>query len=98
VALISPFAAQREEARRIVGADFHVVHVAADLAICEARDPKGLYRRARADRLGDFTGVSAPYEAPDSPELLLDTGRLGLEEATDVLLDYAEGAFARPHS
>ena len=70
------------------------MHVAADLAVCEGRDPKGLYRRARADGLADFTGVSAPYDVPVAPDLRLDTGALGLEEAGQQLLQFAEAAFA----
>ncbi|MDO9712867.1 adenylyl-sulfate kinase [Paracraurococcus lichenis] len=93
VALISPLAAQRAEARRIIGGTFQEVHVAADLAACEARDPKGLYRRAREDRLRDFTGISAPYEAPQAPELRLDTVALGVAEATERLVAHAEATF-----
>ncbi len=92
-ALISPSAPQRAEARRIIGDRFHEVHVAADLAVCEERDPKGLYRRARADGLADFTGVSAPYDEPAAPDLRLDTGELGIAEATQMLLAFAEAAF-----
>ena len=95
VALISPLAAQRAAARRIIGEDFHEVHVAASLAVCEERDPKGLYKRAREDRLRDFTGVSARYEAPETPELRIDTGALGLADATALLADHAIAAFAR---
>lgn len=92
-ALISPSAPQRAEARRIIGAGFHEVHVAADLATCEGRDPKGLYRRARADGLADFTGVSAPYDTPEAPDLRLDTGVLGIDEAAHALLEFAETVF-----
>ncbi len=92
-ALISPSAPQRADARRIVGAGFKEVHVAADLSVCEGRDPKGLYRRARADGLADFTGVSAPYDVPAAPDLRLDTGVLGIEEAAEVLLGFVEAAF-----
>ena len=75
-AFISPYRSDRARARtaaRRTGVQgFHEVHVRAPLAVCEARDPKGLYRRARAGEIADFTGVSAPYEPPDRPEL---TGR-----------------------
>lgn len=82
VALISPLRAQREEARRIVGRErFVEVHVSTGLSICEGRDPKGHYRRARAGELPRFTGVSDPYEPPDSPDLSLDMGVLAPEEA-----------------
>ena len=95
VALISPLAAQRAEARRIIGGTFQEVHVAAGLAACEARDPKGLYRRAREERLRDFTGISAPYEAPLAPEPRLDTVSLGIAEATAALVAHAEACFVR---
>jgi adenylylsulfate kinase-like enzyme len=63
-------------------------HVAADLATCEARDPKGLYRKARAGQLRHFTGVDAPYEAPVAPELLIDTGRETAETSLARLVEY----------
>ena len=71
-ALISPAAAQRAMARTIVGEAYHEVYVRADLATCEARDPKGLYAAARAGRLPGFTGIGAPYEAPAEAEIVLD--------------------------
>jgi bifunctional enzyme CysN/CysC len=94
VALISPLAADRAAARGIVGDGFHEVYVKADVAACEARDPKGLYRKARRGAIGEFTGVSAPYEPPAAPHLEIDTTRLTLEEGVRRLLDYAEAAFA----
>jgi adenylylsulfate kinase len=73
-ALISPYREDRALARQTVGKfRFFEVYLATSLAVCEARDPKGLYRRARAGELPNFTGVSDPYEAPLSPDLLLDT-------------------------
>lgn len=86
-AFISPFRADRERARTIVGRDrFVEVHVSTSLAICESRDPKGLYQRARAGLVGEFTGISSPYEAPDSPQVSIDTAVLGVHEAVAVLL------------
>ncbi|MNH06080.1 putative adenylyl-sulfate kinase [compost metagenome] len=64
------------------------MHVKADLATCEARDPKGLYRRARAGDLKGFTGIDAPYEAPQHPELVVDTAGTTLQTAQDLLLGY----------
>ena len=76
-ALVSPYRADRARARACAegtGAGaFIEVHVKADLATCEARDPKGLYARARAGEIADFTGISAPYEPPETPELVVDT-------------------------
>ncbi len=86
-ALISPLRADREMARRIVGAErFVEIHVCTGLAVCEARDPKGLYAKARAGAISSFTGISAPYEAPLAPALQLDTQQLSLDEAVQSLL------------
>ncbi len=93
VALISPLSAHRAEARRIAGDRFREVYLSTDLATCEARDPKGLYRRAREDRLADFTGISAPYEAPHEAELVLDTGQLDEALCTRRLVTLALEAF-----
>lgn len=85
-ALISPLRADRETARAIVGAArFVEVHLATPLPVCEQRDPKGLYRRARAGRLAAFTGISAPYETPIAPALRLDTSRLDVRDALQAL-------------
>lgn len=62
------------------------VFLSTPLAVCEARDPKGLYRRARDGQLANVTGIDAPYEPPESPELTLDTSRLSVQECTDLLL------------
>jgi adenylylsulfate kinase len=75
----------RQAAQR---SSFHEIHIAADLAACEARDPKGLYRKARAGKLRDFTGIDAPYEAPETPELIVETGRESIEESLARLVDY----------
>jgi adenylylsulfate kinase len=85
-AMITPLAADRALARQIVSPHpFFEVHVATPLAVCEARDPKGLYQRARAGQLPSFTGVSAPYEAPLQPQLRIDTSRCSLDEAVSAL-------------
>ena len=73
VALISPLRSHRAQAREIVGPKFAEVFVRAPLAVCIARDPKGLYRRALDGQLPDFTGISSPYEEPAAPDLVLDT-------------------------
>ncbi len=93
--LISPRQADRDLAHAIIGDDFHEVFVDAPLETCRARDPKGLYKRAQAGEIPNFTGVSAPYEAPQDPALRLDTANLSLEDATDVLLTYVEAQLAR---
>ena len=90
-AFISPYRADRAMAADIIGAaHFIEVHVSTPLAECEARDPKGLYAKARAGQIAQFTGVSAPYEAPLSPALSLDTGTLSLDESVERLCHYLQ--------
>lgn len=66
----------------------------ADLAVCESRDPKGLYVKARKGEIPDFTGISAPYEAPVNPELTIETGDRSVEECVAELIAYVEGEFS----
>lgn len=88
-AFISPYRKDRELARRAVGSErFIEVQVAASLEVCEERDPKGLYKKARAGDIADFTGISAPYEAPVDPELVIDTGSSSIEESVNILYQY----------
>ena len=85
-ALISPYEADRATARAIIGAQrFIEVYVSTALAVCEARDAKGLYRKARAGLIADFTGVTAPYEAPAAPAMVVDTAVLGAAEAAQAI-------------
>lgn len=82
--LISPFRADRERARRCAPEGrFFEVFVSTPLAICEERDTKGLYEKARAGEISEFTGISSPYEPPENPELLLLAGNAGVEESVD---------------
>lgn len=86
-ALISPFRADREAARqRFAPGEFIEVFVDAPLAVCEARDPKGLYRRARRGEIAGFTGIDSRYEPPVNPEVHVDSARMTPFEATEVLL------------
>ena len=88
-ACISPYRADRNQARITANrTGFHEVYVAADLQTCEARDPKGLYRKARAGELHNFTGIDAPYEIPESPELILDTAIESIEQSLMRLETY----------
>ena len=95
-AAISPFRSTRDDARRLIG-DFVEIHVAAPVEECIRRDVKGLYRKAIAGEIKQFTGISDPYEEPFSPELRLDTSKLSVDEgAARVLgtlrdLGYLEG-------
>src|SRR5471032_3555526 len=87
VAAITPSHAMRSIARSIVGETFREVFVDTPITICETRDPKGLYRRARSGTLKAFTGVSDLYERPDSPDLVLQTDALSIAEETGLLLE-----------
>lgn len=89
VSAISPYRADRERARASIGdARFVEVFVDAPLQVCEERDPKGLYGRARAGEIAHFTGVSAPYERPEAPALVLETSASGVEESAGRLVTF----------
>jgi bifunctional enzyme CysN/CysC len=93
VAFISPFRDDRRLARELLGAgEFVEVFVDTPLAVAEARDPKGLYRRARRGELKGFTGLDSPYEAPENPDIRVDTTRLTPEEAADWILQHLDAA------
>jgi adenylylsulfate kinase len=86
-ALISPANADRAQARDIIGDGSMVeVYVSTSLAVCEGRDPKGLYKKARAGEIPAFTGVSAPYEVPANPQLILDTAALTPLQCVDRIM------------
>ena len=88
-AFISPYRADRAMAAQVIGAgQFIEIHVSTPVAVCEARDVKGLYAKARAGQIAQFTGVSAPYEAPLAAALTLDTQALALEESVERICQY----------
>ncbi|AZQ11833.1 adenylyl-sulfate kinase [Shewanella khirikhana] len=88
-AFVSPQRAERDLVRSLVGeGEFIEVHVATPLTVCESRDPKGLYQKARAGEIKDFTGISSPYEAPVSAELVIDTSEGDLDSQVAKLVDY----------
>jgi len=90
-AFISPYRADREMVRKIMPAGTFVeIYVNAPLEVCEQRDPKGLYAKARAHEIKDFTGVSAPYEPPDRPEIELHTDRLSVAESVARIIEYLD--------
>ena len=90
-AFISPYRADRDRVRGLVPEDdFVEVHVAADLATCEARDPKGLYAKARAGAIPGFTGIDAPYEPPEAPEVRVDTGAQSVDESADEVIRWLD--------
>lgn len=87
VSAISPFAKDREAAKAIIGEDnFIEVYVYAPISLCEARDPKGLYKLVREGKIGQFTGISSPYEIPQSPSVILDTLNCNVEQCVEKLM------------
>jgi adenylylsulfate kinase len=88
-AFISPYRVDRDKAReRLPEGRFIEIYMQVPLHIAEQRDPKGLYEKARKGEIKEFTGISAPYEEPLNPELVVDTGELSVEESTDLILNY----------
>src|SRR5262249_18169897 len=83
-AFIAPYRADRERARAAAPDAFHEVYIKAGLDACEKRDPKGLYKKARKGEIAEFTGISAPYEPPVSPELVIDTEAASVEECVQL--------------
>lgn len=87
-AFISPFQADREQVKSIVGDDNYIeVFVDAPLEVCEQRDVKGLYKKARTGEVRNFTGISSPYERPANPDVVIHTDRMSVEEAVKVLME-----------
>ncbi len=87
-AFISPYQADREKARAALPNAFHEIYIKADLATCEGRDPKGLYKKARGGDIKQFTGIDSPYEAPDNPDLIVDTQLNDIETCVAQIVDY----------
>jgi adenylyl-sulfate kinase len=86
-AFISPFREEREMARQIIGEDnFIEVHVDTSLEICESRDVKGLYKKARAGEIPKFTGIDSPYEEPMHPDLIVEAGRFSIEQCVEKII------------
>jgi bifunctional enzyme CysN/CysC len=93
-AFISPYRADRQRARDAAKGNFHEIYIAADIATCEQRDPKGLYKKARSGEIPEFTGISAPYEEPEAAELVVDTRDLSVEKSLDSILEYIDRHFS----
>jgi adenylylsulfate kinase len=87
-AFISPFREDRKIAREILGENFIEVYVNADLQTCEMRDPKGLYKKARLGEIKNFTGIDSPYEEPENPEIIIETGKLTIEESVEKIINF----------
>ena len=90
-AFISPFEKDRETVRKLFPKNkFIEIACLASLEVCEARDPKGLYKKARAGQIPDFTGISSPYESPDNAEIELQTDKLSVAESADKVIEFLE--------
>ncbi len=94
-AFISPYRDGRARAREAAG-DFHEVWIQTPLEVCEERDPKGLYRKARAGEIRDFTGISAPYEPPEAPEVVVETAGRSVDDCAALLVEYVDATFKLP--
>ena len=93
-AFISPYQVDRERAREIAPGAFHEIYIKASLDVCEDRDPKGLYAKARRGEITEFTGIDAPYEAPGQANLVVDTESQTIERCVEMLARYVEDTFA----
>jgi len=88
-AFISPFQSDRDQVRSIIGSQHYVeVFVNAPLEVCEQRDVKGLYKKARAGEVKNFTGINSPYEVPQHPDVVVETGNLSVEESISRLMNF----------
>ncbi len=97
-AFISPFARDREFVRQLVTPqEFVEIYCRCPIEVCESRDVKGLYRKARAGEIPEFTGISSPYEEPSNPDLVLDTDSATLEACKESVLDLLAGKGVIPH-
>jgi bifunctional enzyme CysN/CysC len=95
-AFISPYKNERHAARAAFPDNFHSVYINADIDTCEERDVKGLYKKARAGEIEEFTGISAPFEEPDNSDLEINTSNLSIEDSIEKLADYLDDNFVKP--
>ncbi len=90
-AFISPFKSNREMVRKMLSdGEFIEVHIDTPIDVCETRDPKGLYKKARAGQIKDFTGIDSPYEAPDAAEIRIKNYNISIQEAAKQVIDYLD--------
>ena len=90
-AFISPIKKDRNEAKKLISSDdFIEIYCKASLEVCENRDVKGLYKRARAGEIKNYTGIDSPYEVPENPELIIDTDNQSLEDSVSTILNFLE--------
>ncbi|WP_429369403.1 adenylyl-sulfate kinase [Paenibacillus sp. DS2015] len=88
VASISPYRSTRDKVRSLIGDSYMEVYVQCPLEVCEKRDPKGLYKQARAGQIKHFTGIDSPYEEPIRPDVILETDKLSLDECVSKIIQY----------
>ena len=93
-AFISPYNLDRDNVRKAAGNYFHEIYIKASLDVCEDRDPKGLYARARSGEIPDFTGISAPYEVPENPDLVIDTANDDIDTCVRRLVTYVDSVLS----
>ena len=90
-AFISPFQKERDSVRRLVrDTEFIEIFIDTPLEVCQSRDPKGLYKKAKQGDIPNFTGISSPYEAPDKAEIHIQTGKMSIEAAADTIINYLQ--------
>ena len=87
-AFISPFKSDRDNVRKLMPTDFIEIYCQCSLQVCESRDVKGLYKKARAGEVKEFTGISSPYEAPENPELIIDTEVNSITDCVQLIIAY----------
>ena len=88
-AFVSPYNEDREQIRsRLADGEFFEIHCSCDLSVCEERDPKGLYERARKGEIKNFTGISDPYEIPENPDITINSAQQSVEEEVNVIIDF----------
>ncbi len=91
VAFVSPYRKDRERARKILeDGEFIEIYVKCPVEVCEKRDPKGMYKKAREGKIKEFTGISAPYEEPENPEIILETNKMSINECVEKVIRYLE--------
>ena len=87
---VSPFREDRQKVKELLGKDFVEIYIDCPIEVCEKRDPKGIYKKARAGEIKHFTGIDSPYESPINPEIVVSTHLNTLDECVDKLVDYLE--------
>ena len=84
---ISPFTRDRRNAKDIIGEDFIEVYISTPIEVCEQRDVKGLYKKARRGEIENFTGINSPYEEPENPDITVDTSKHTIDECVDIIME-----------